>query len=55
MGVTATPGSYLQSKLEPLYYGDKRRTISDAASVASYLAEVGLVGNNFINTFYPSI
>jgi len=54
MGVTATPGSYLQAKLEPLYYGDKRRTISDSASLASYLAEVGLVGNNFIIPFTPA-
>jgi hypothetical protein len=54
MGVEATPGSYLQSKLEPLYYGDKRRTISDAASVSAYLAEAGLVGDNFLIPFTPA-
>ena len=35
-------GSYLQSKLEPLYYGEKRKLMKDASSVAGYLSEVGL-------------
>ena len=54
IGSKATPGSFLQSRLEPLYYGDKRRTISDAASVSAYLAEAGLVGDNFLIPFTPA-
>ena len=35
-------GSYLQDKLEPLYYGEKRSLMRDASSVSAYLSEVGL-------------
>jgi hypothetical protein len=35
-------GSYLQSKLDPLYFGEKRKLMRDASSVAGYLSEVGL-------------
>ena len=44
----ATPGSFIQSRLEPLYYGEKRRYLKDATSTAGYLAESGLVGNNIM-------
>ena len=44
----ATPGSFIQSRLEPLYYGEKRRYFKDATSLAGYLAESGLVGNNIM-------
>ena len=54
IGSKATPGSFLQSRLEPLYYGEKRRYINDAASVAGYLSEVGLVGDNFLIPFTPA-
>jgi hypothetical protein len=50
LGTSYTPGSFLQSRFEPLYYGEKRRYFDDASSIAGYLAEAGLAGDNFM---YP--
>ena len=48
LGTSYTPGSYLQSRFEPLYYGEKRRYFDDASSIAGYLAGAGLVGDNIM-------
>ena len=57
MGGEGAAGSFLQSKLDPLYFGDKRRELpefNNVSEVARYLSEVGLVGDNYIIPFTPA-
>tara|TARA_Y100001937_G_C7071662_1_gene308678 strand:- start:51 stop:1145 length:1095 start_codon:yes stop_codon:yes gene_type:complete len=44
----ATPGSYIQSKIEPLYYGDNRKYLKDSSSLAAYLQETAILPNSFM-------
>ena len=44
----ATPGSFIQSKIEPLYYGEDRKYFADSSSLGAYFASLGMISPNIV-------